>query len=379
METTSTQKKKLSTLRCSGTTICPHVRQLIYLSHYEGKECKEIALWFHIDISTVYRIIKDHSQSDASSRKKRNRVYNSPANFERERQLLHRQATVLGSDHLYMTPMKRNTTIGRPSAIPDGSAVGMIIRYIVTKYPHAYLDEIQEALKSIFGKKYSISCLSRYLTSRGFRVALGQRIIKLSNPQDRKYFFTKLPSIIHSLSQLIFVDETSHGKWTGYRKYGRSPKGTPVNLDFLPALQPSCCLMAAMTEKGVIGYSILLEPPKKIHFEHFLLKVVVPNSNHNSIVILDNARTHNYDNIQQILQPYGLQFLFLPAYSPDLNPIELWFSSYKKYWKRNNHLKTTPENVATAVKSTNQSCDWTKTIKHVYQQTNQGVICKKLK
>ena len=47
------------------------------------------------------------------------------------------------------------------------------------------------------------------------------------------------------------------------------------------------------------------------------------------VLVMDNARIHHETNVKKVLSNYNV--LFLPAYSPHLNPIELWFAQLKKY------------------------------------------------
>ncbi len=364
-----------SEIRPRQGEVCSHLQHLIYRRFEDGYSVNEIALWFEIHISTVYRIVDRLLKSNGSYKRKRDRMKEDAAKIDTLRREIHRTATLSNSDHMYLTPCAKKGALGRDPVIPDSTSIGMAIRYIMTKYPHLYLDEIKEFLQKCFGEDFSISSISRYLRSRGFRTAVGQRIVKLANTEDRRVFISSIPKIVKSVSQLIFIDETSHGKWTGFRRYGRSPQGTAVKMDFLPKVHPSCCLMAMMTTKGVESYSVLLDPPKKYTFEHFLKKIVLPKTTSNSIIVLDNARIHDFDNISEILDPMGVKFLFLPAYSPDLNPIEIWFSTYKQYWKRHCKTPLTLDNVVIAVDHINKSSDWSKTISSVYKQSLDGVKC----
>ena len=50
------------------------------------------------------------------------------------------------------------------------------------------------------------------------------------------------------------------------------------------------------------------------------------------VLIMDNARIHRETNVLKVLENYNV--LFLPPYSPHLNPIELWFGELKKYVAR---------------------------------------------
>uniref|UniRef100_H3G5U8 Tc1-like transposase DDE domain-containing protein n=1 Tax=Phytophthora ramorum TaxID=164328 RepID=H3G5U8_PHYRM len=49
-----------------------------------------------------------------------------------------------------------------------------------------------------------------------------------------------------------------------------------------------------------------------------------------SIVILDNAKIHMYEELQELIHATGALLFFLPPYSPDLNPIEVGFSLLKR-------------------------------------------------
>ena len=56
----------------------------------------------------------------------------------------------------------------------------------------------------------------------------------------------------------------------------------------------------------------------------------------NSVLVVDNVSIHKVDGICKLVEASGMCLMFLPAYSPDLNPIELTFSSIKA-WLRANH------------------------------------------
>lgn len=58
-------------------------------------------------------------------------------------------------------------------------------------------------------------------------------------------------------------------------------------------------------------------------FETYLEKVLAKNHNlQGKIIVLDNASIHKYGRIREIVEKAGAQLLYLPTYSPDLNPIE---------------------------------------------------------
>jgi hypothetical protein len=62
----------------------------------------------------------------------------------------------------------------------------------------------------------------------------------------------------------------------------------------------------------------------------------------NSVLVVDNAAIHKVAGIRELIEGYGAHLLYLPAYSPDLNPIELAFSSIKA-WLRANRARINAE------------------------------------
>ncbi|WP_052568144.1 transposase [Ktedonobacter racemifer] len=69
---------------------------------------------------------------------------------------------------------------------------------------------------------------------------------------------------------------------------------------------------------------------------HRSLSPCLPNKRKTcgQIVILDNLNTHTGENVRRAIEARGVQFLFLPAYSPDLSPIEEAFSKLKAFLRR---------------------------------------------
>ena len=61
-------------------------------------------------------------------------------------------------------------------------------------------------------------------------------------------------------------------------------------------------------------------------FEHHLC----PELPKQAVVILDNARFHHSNELQEIAQEAGVTLLYLPPYSPDLNPIEKFWANFKR-------------------------------------------------
>ena len=81
------------------------------------------------------------------------------------------------------------------------------------------------------------------------------------------------------------------------------------------------------------------------YFKEYLVKELKPGQ----IVVLDNASYHKRKGIQRVLEEVGCKLLFLPAYSPDFNPIEQLWSQLKRLVKKS---------MRQVQKSVNAAIDW---------------------
>jgi len=65
-------------------------------------------------------------------------------------------------------------------------------------------------------------------------------------------------------------------------------------------------------------------------FEAFVEQVLVPALTVGDIVVMDNLSSHKRPRVQELIEAVGAELLYLPPYSPDLNPIEMIFSKIKQ-------------------------------------------------
>ncbi len=69
-------------------------------------------------------------------------------------------------------------------------------------------------------------------------------------------------------------------------------------------------------------------------FEQYIEQVLAPQLSSEQIVVMDNLSCHKGEKVRQQISARGCQVLFLPAYSPDLSPIEEAFSKLKAFLRR---------------------------------------------
>ncbi len=89
-------------------------------------------------------------------------------------------------------------------------------------------------------------------------------------------------------------------------------------------------LMASMTLDGAMGEAMAVEGSTKAFvFEAYVEHFLAPNLQEGQIVVMDNLGAHKTQRVRESIEARGCELWFLPAYSPDLNPIEEAFSKVK--------------------------------------------------
>ncbi|MCS6267384.1 MAG: IS630 family transposase [Vampirovibrio sp.] len=135
-------------------------------------------------------------------------------------------------------------------------------------------------------------------------------------------------------ASLVFVDECGVDRRSVERLYGRSPKGERVQEEISGQRTERTSIIAGLQGgkplapwcfKGYCNTEVILT-----WVEHELL----PSLTAGMTVIGDNASFHKSWEIQQLIESAGCRLLFLPPYSPDLNPIERFWSALKARIRR---------------------------------------------
>jgi transposase len=130
-------------------------------------------------------------------------------------------------------------------------------------------------------------------------------------------------------ADLLFIDETStHTAMT--RRRARVPRGqravgrTPRNHG------PNVTLLAALTPQGVGPAWAITGAVDGAVFAAYATRVLAPTLRPGQVVVLDNLSAHKSADARTAVEAVGCRLLFLPAYSPDFNPIELAFAKVKQ-------------------------------------------------
>jgi len=113
------------------------------------------------------------------------------------------------------------------------------------------------------------------------------------------------------------------------RRYGRAPRGQRLRVGVPHGHWKTTTFVAGLTLRGLIAPFVLDGPINRIAFETYVEKVLVPELRPGDIVILDNLSSHKGQRVREMIEAAGASLLYLPPYSPDLNPIENAFAKLK--------------------------------------------------
>ena len=134
-------------------------------------------------------------------------------------------------------------------------------------------------------------------------------------------------------SKFVFLDESgSNSALT--RLYARAPKGKRAPGCIPRNRGKNMTLISSLSLQG-LGASLILDGSANTElFEIYIEQILAPSLEPGQIVIMDNLSIHKGKKVREIIEARGCQVLFLPAYSPDLSPIEEAFSKIKTILRR---------------------------------------------
>jgi transposase len=129
-------------------------------------------------------------------------------------------------------------------------------------------------------------------------------------------------------SRFVWVDET--GSDLGMtRAYSRAPRGQRAYGDVPGRRGKNRTLITALTVDGFGPGLLLDEAINRTTFDGYIIHRLAPTLKADQIVVVDNLKVHYSDRATAAIEARGAHLWYLPAYSPDLTPIEEAFSKFK--------------------------------------------------
>ena len=131
------------------------------------------------------------------------------------------------------------------------------------------------------------------------------------------------------LRRLLFLDET--GATTSMlRTYGRSAEGERCIGSTPGGHWKTITGVAAIRLDGLTASATMAHAMDGDSFRVYLTQAMVPVLHAGDVVVMDNLPGHKPAGVRTLIEASGAKLLYLPPYSPDLNPIEMIWSKVKR-------------------------------------------------
>jgi len=115
------------------------------------------------------------------------------------------------------------------------------------------------------------------------------------------------------------------------RLYGRAPRGERCRAAVPHGHWKTTTFTAGLRIGGIAAPWLLDGPMDGDAFRAYVTQVLVPELESGDVVVMDNLPAHRVSGIRGAIEAAGATLLYLPPYSPDLNPIELAFAKLKAF------------------------------------------------
>jgi transposase len=129
-------------------------------------------------------------------------------------------------------------------------------------------------------------------------------------------------------ARFVFLDETGTATDMA-RRYGRSPSARRLVATVPHGHWRTTTFIAGLRQTGIVAPLVLDGPLTGPAFRAYVAQFLAPALQPGDVVVLDNLAAHKIDGVRQAIAAAGASVLYLPPYSPDLNPIEQLFAKLK--------------------------------------------------
>ena len=147
------------------------------------------------------------------------------------------------------------------------------------------------------------------------------------NRKRREEFVEVIGKI--DLDRLIFLDESGVSTQMT-RLYARSTGGARIHETTPDGRWKILTILGAISTRGMIATMTIEAATDREIFLAYLDEVLCPNLRPGDVVVMDNLSSHKVTGVRERIEAAGAQLLYLPPYSPDLNPIEKAWAKLKQ-------------------------------------------------
>ncbi len=129
-------------------------------------------------------------------------------------------------------------------------------------------------------------------------------------------------------ARLVFIDETGTNTAMA-RRYGRARRGERLVAAVPHGHWKTTTFVAGLRQGAIIAPCVIDKPMNGAIFKAYVEQMLAPSLSPGDIVIMDNLSSHKVKGIAEAIEARKAKLHYLPAYSPDLNPIEQAFAKLK--------------------------------------------------
>jgi transposase len=209
---------------------------------------------------------------------------------------------------------------------PGWPAYADRLRAAIGETPDATLEELRDRLGLII----ALSTLWRAIAALGLSVK--KKVLRAAE-QDRPDVAAKRQQFRDAQpglepDHLVFLDET----WAATnmeRRYGRAPVGERLVCAVPHGHWKTTTFLAALRCDGLSCPLVIDGAVNGDLFVAYVEQQLVPSLRPGDVVVMDNLSSHKRKGVREAIEAAGCRLLYLPPYSPDLNPIEQAFSKLK--------------------------------------------------
>lgn len=135
------------------------------------------------------------------------------------------------------------------------------------------------------------------------------------------------------LSKFKFLDEAG-SNLAMTRLYGRGERGARVIETVPQNYGENITMLASLSVAGIEAPMTVNGAVDGIVFKVYVEEVLGPTLTTGDVVVMDNLPAHKVAGIKELIEARGAKLIYLPPYSPDLNPIEKCWSKIKTYLRK---------------------------------------------
>jgi len=134
-------------------------------------------------------------------------------------------------------------------------------------------------------------------------------------------------------ARLVFIDETSTNT-AMVRLRGRAPRGERL-VEYAPhGAWKTVTFVGGLRQRGMTAPFVIEGAMNGPMFLAYVKQCLVPTLKRGEIVLMDHLPVHKVAGVAEAIEAAGATLIYLPKYSPDLNPIELAFSKLKAHLRK---------------------------------------------